>query len=63
MKSSVGVCRNFSRGGQRRHFAYTFEVAEVTMQMDFHKTLLPFCTKENAPCYGNSHKNALLWQQ
>ena len=29
--------------------------------MDVHKTLYPFYTKENTPCYGNNHKkNALL---
>jgi len=34
------------------------------MQMGVHITLYPFyTTKENDPCYGNSPKNALRWQQ
>jgi len=39
----MGVRRNFSRG-QRRHFAYLFEVADVAMQMFVHKTLYCFYT-------------------
>ena len=31
-------------GGQRRHIAYTFQAADVAMQMDVHKTLYPFHT-------------------
>jgi len=34
----MGVRRNFSRG-QRRNFAYPFQVADDDMQMDVHKTL------------------------
>jgi len=29
---------------QRRQFAYRFQVADDTMQMDIHKTLYPFQT-------------------
>jgi len=34
-------------GGQRRHFAYTFQVADDAMQTDFYKALYPFFTKRN----------------
>ena len=40
----MGVRRNFLRGGQRRHFAYPFQVANDAMQMDVSKTLYVFCT-------------------
>jgi len=43
---SIGVRRNFL-GGQRRHFAYTFQVADDTMQTDVHKALYPFYAKRN----------------
>jgi len=33
--------------GQRRHFAYTFQVADDAMQTDVHKALYPFFTKRN----------------
>ena len=47
---SMGVRRNFSRGGQRRHFSYPFSVADDAVQMDVHKTLLPFQNyKETSP--------------
>jgi len=32
-------------GGQRRHFAYTFQVADDAMQTDVYKALYPFFTK------------------
>jgi len=38
----MGICRNFSRWGQRRYFAYPFQVADDIMQMDVHKTLYHF---------------------
>ena len=61
---SMGVRRNFSRGGQCQHFANPCQVADDAMQMYVHET--PFFTrlnhKENAPCYDNSHKNELVWQ-
>jgi len=38
----MGVRRNFSRGEERQNFAYTFHVADDTMQMDVHKALYPF---------------------
>jgi len=34
-------------GGKRRHFAYTFQVADDTMQTDVYKALYPFYTKRN----------------
>jgi len=37
----MSVFRNFSRG-QRRKFAYAFQVADDAMQMDVHKTHCPF---------------------
>jgi len=40
----MGAGTNFSRGGQRRHFAYLFQVADVAMHMDVHKTFYSFCT-------------------
>ena len=46
----TGVGRNFSRGRLRRHFAYPYSVADDAMQMDVHKTLLPFflhCKKKS----------------
>jgi len=43
----MGVRRNFSRGGQSRHFAYLFLVVGDVTQMDVSK-------KENVQCYGNS---------
>jgi len=38
----MGVRRNFSRGEQRRNFAYPFLVTDDAMQMDVHKTLYTF---------------------
>jgi len=35
----MGVGRHFSSGGQRRHFAYLFEVVHIAVQMDVYKTL------------------------
>jgi len=34
-------------GGQRRYFAYTFQVADDTMQTDVYKALYSFFTKKN----------------
>jgi len=41
-------------GGQRRHFAYTCEVADDAMQTDVYKALYPFYTKGNC---------SILWQE
>jgi len=49
-------------GRQRRYFAYYFQVADDAAQMNVHKTLPFLHHKDNSPCYGNSHKNALVWQ-
>ena len=39
VKVAVSVRRIFSKGVQHRHFAYLFQVADVAMQTDVHKTL------------------------
>jgi len=39
----------FQKGVQRRHFAYFFQVADVTMQTDVHKTLYCFYTTKKMP--------------
>jgi len=44
----MDVRRNFSRG-QRRHFAYHFQAADIAMQVDVHKTLYCFCTTKKMP--------------
>jgi len=43
LATPMGVRRNFSRGGQRRNFAYPFQVADDAMQINVHKTLYPLC--------------------
>ena len=45
----MGVHRNFSRGVQRRHFAYLFQVADVATQTDVHKTLYCFWITKKVP--------------
>jgi len=51
-------------GGQRRHFAYLFQVADVAMQIDVHKTLYPFyTTKKMLHVTVEVPNEALLWQQ
>jgi len=53
----MGVRRNFSRGGQPRHFVCPFQLADDAMQMDVHRTLRPLLHhQEKAPSYGSSHK-------
>jgi len=60
---TTGVGSNFSRG-QRRRFAPPFQVADVAMETNVHKTLYSlYTTQKNAPCYGNSHRNTLIWKQ
>ena len=34
---TMGVLRNFSRGGQSRHFAYLFQIVGDATQMDIYK--------------------------
>jgi len=59
----MGVRKNFSRGRQRRHIAYPFQVADDTVQMDGHNALYPFyTTKEIAHDTATVTKNALCWQ-
>jgi len=36
------VAAEIFTGGQRRYFAYPFQVADYAMQMNVHKTLYPF---------------------
>jgi len=44
------VCAEiFPGGGQRRHFAYHFQVADNAMQTDVHKALYPFYTTKIKP--------------
>jgi len=45
----MGVGRNLFRGGQRQRFAYTFQVADDTMQIDVYKTLYPSTTQRKCP--------------
>jgi len=45
----MGVRRNFFTGGQRRHFAYPFQVVDDATQMDVHETLHPFYTTKKMP--------------
>jgi len=55
----MGVRRNFSRGGQSRHFVSLFQCVSDATQMDVHK--------KNVQCYGNSSiqcfpcKKTLQW--
>jgi len=44
----MDVRTNFPGGMQRRHFAYRFQVADVTMQTDAHKTL--YCSTPQRKC-------------
>jgi len=61
---SIGVGINFSRGGQRRHFAYTFQVADDAIQTDVYKALYPFYAKRKLLLFTTIvTKNALCWQQ
>ena len=57
--------QKFFQGGQTRHFAYPFHVADDAMKMHVHKTLYPFYTMTKmCPWYGSSRKNsASLVQQ
>jgi len=48
MEVAMGVRRNFPGSVQRRHFAYCFQVADVPMQMDTHKTL--YCSTPQRKC-------------
>jgi len=43
-ETSHGRPQKFFQGGQRQHFAYLFQVADVAMQMDVHKTYYCFYT-------------------
>jgi len=60
----MGVRSNFSWVGQHRHFAYPFSGFWRCNTNGRSQNAFSFIHhKENAPCYGNSHRNALLWQQ
>jgi len=45
----MGVRRNFPRGGQHRHFACPFQVADDAMQMDVHETHYVFYALKAVP--------------
>jgi len=49
----MGVHRNFSRGGQRRHFPYLFQFVGDATQMD---------VNTNVECYGNSYIQCLSYK-
>jgi len=44
-----GRPQKFFQGGQKRHFAYPFQVVDDATQMDVHKTLRPFYTTKKMP--------------
>jgi len=48
VKVAMGVRRNFP-GVKRQHFAYLFQVADVTMQTDVYKTFYCFYTAKKMP--------------
>jgi len=39
-------------GGQKRHFACQFQVADDATQLDVRKTLYPFCAIKKMPMLG-----------
>jgi len=45
----MGVCRKFSRGGQRQHFANPCQVADDAIQMYVHDTLNLFYITKKTP--------------
>jgi len=45
----MGVRRNFSKGGESRHFTYAFQVVNDATQMGVHKALHPFYTTKKMP--------------
>jgi len=61
----MGVRRNFSRGGQRQHFANPCQVADDAMQMYVHETLNLLYTSKpqrKRPMLRQQSQNALVWQ-
>jgi len=59
-----GRQQKFFQRGQRRHFAYTFQVADSALKKDVHKTLYPFCTMKKMLNFTVIvTKNELRWQQ
>jgi len=60
----MGVGRNFSSGGKRRHFDYNCRVADDAVQMDLHKTLYSFYTTKKMTHFTVTiTKNALRRQR
>jgi len=60
----LGVRRSFSRRGQRRHFAYPFQVVDNAVQVDVNTALCPFYTKKKMIYFtAIVTKNTLRWQQ
>jgi len=48
MTRKHGRRKKFFQGGQSRHVAYFFQIADDAMQIDIPKTLYPFCTSSAA---------------
>jgi len=46
---SHGRPQKFFQGGQSRHFAYPFQVADDATQMNVHEALNPFYTSKKCP--------------
>jgi len=62
--AAIGVRRNFASGGETSTFSLSFSDCWTCSANGRSQNALPFPKhKENAPCYGNRHKNALRWQQ
>jgi len=61
--STMGVHRNFSRGAASTLCLSFLGFWRCNENGCSQKGLPLLHRKENAPCYGNSHKNALRWQQ
>jgi len=49
--SIMGVGRNLSRGGEHRHFAYLFQIADDALEMDVNKTLYTFYALKIIPMF------------
>ena len=54
-----GHPQNFS-SGWKRHFAYSFQVADDATQIDVHKTLYPFCALKKMPNVTATVANSVL---
>jgi len=64
-RSGMRVRTNFSRGGNVNILLILVRLLTIQRKCTFTKRLTFSARlnhKENAPCYDNSHKNALVWQ-